>query len=1176
MTGSGVVAAIRARRRCAARLRARRRADAGGARLARLGLASAGAAAILVGAAIGQGGPRAPEDEVFLGVVVRGSDLGAVFARQTEGGWLVPLDETLQILGAELREDGPRPVIATPIGARAIPADALQDIDGVPHLRTEFLAEAMSTPVRFSDELYALDVDLPWTPGDPIRADAAALDPAAAAPAPEPDATPPPFGLSRLYGDVGAGYVSGTDDFELARMDLRIAGPAFGGLWQVRFEQALDAPMTFDDPVISDYIWVRPLSDRVWGQIGNQRLSVGPLVGGAEVTGAQLAFSNRTEAFSFNGVSPGALLSRFGSGTRTFVGQGPAGGRAELWIAGRRVAAAPIGIDGRYEIVDAPLFGLQTDVEIRIFRRLGDAAPVEIREQTVTRGARFQPQGTLMALAGAGIEGNPADPDDQRGDGVAFARVMGAPFAWFTLGASGISFDDGFYVGGADGLIELGPFASASASAAADPDGLGAYEAGFSAEIGMAYLDASVFETRAGFNDRFDDDDDDDDDVDDRFDDDPFSLLEPETLDRRAAAGLRFWQDRVDLGVEARRTELSDYVLPYGSIAPMAGLSLSARPDVYGDYRFEGDYATADGFTARALRVSDTSALRLAQRVETEVAGIGAVFGDAVMRDDGGWEASAGWSGERLGDFEIDWRAEAGASDGAPLAFLSLGRPLAPGVRGYVELSSFDEIVSAYAGVSLDLAFVDGGVRSGEEAPLDMRSGAVETVFIGPDGAPLPLAPDERPVIEVDGAAPLYDVAAERSEARASFLRGSVPRGVRRVTIHEGDLPIELSPRRRVWHAKVAPATTTVLRVPLELRLGASGLLTTVSGAPAADVDVMVIDAAGQQAGRARSNRFGQFRIDGLPPGRYRARAGEAEAAFELTDDFVFGLELTGLPDPPASAPGAPLRILDRVSAAPRSAEADPPLAAATRALPIGWSRRASADAPERAAVRPPSRARGDGSVAEIASVADTPVTSSAGSIVPPPGVPVPGMRLPAPRPDARLAARSPSIASLGAPSSQRPLAERNDSPSPEAPPSVIEDRPARLAPKPAAVDGLATAPETDETASPQAPSLIEEARSLLSRASLGEIWTAATAPRGGVSATRADGDSAPAAPSAEISAAAVSAPQTPAASAARLGPALPVSELAPRLVPLPVSRGAPVVSTVASGEDAQPSRPSG
>ena len=75
----------------------------------------------------------------------------------------------------------------------------------------------------------------------------------------------------------------------------------------------------------------------------------------AVITGAQLAFSNRTEAFSFNGVSPGALLSNFGSGTRTFIGQGPAGGRAELWIAGRRVAAAPIGIDGRYEITDAQI-----------------------------------------------------------------------------------------------------------------------------------------------------------------------------------------------------------------------------------------------------------------------------------------------------------------------------------------------------------------------------------------------------------------------------------------------------------------------------------------------------------------------------------------------------------------------------------------------------------------------------------------------------------------------------------------------------------------------------------------------------------------------------------------------------------------------------------------------------
>ncbi|MEM1315497.1 MAG: hypothetical protein AAGI51_13130, partial [Pseudomonadota bacterium] len=747
---------------------------------------------MLVGAALGQVGQRAPEDEVFLGVVVRGSDLGAVFARQTEGGWLVPLDETLEILGAELREDGGARVIATPIGARRLPARALQDVDGVPHLRTEFLSEAMSTPVVFSDERYALDVDLPWTPGDPIREEVGVLDAAAAPPPPEPDATPPVIGFSRIFGELGAGYVSSTEDFELARLDLRIAGPAFGGFWQVRFEQALDAPMTFADPIVSDYIWVRPLSERVWGQIGNQRLTVGPLVGGVDVTGAQLAFSNRPDAFSFTGVSPGALLSSFGSGTRTFVGQGPAGGRAELWISDRRIAAVPIGIDGIYEIQDAPLFGLQTDVEIRIFRRLGDVSPIEIRQQTVTRGARFQPRGTLMALAGGGIEGNPLDPDDDAEGGLAFGRVMGAPFAWLTLGGSGIAFDDGYYVTGVDGVLELGPFASTSGSIAVDEDGVGAYEAGFSAQFGMAYVDALAFETRRGFNDRFSDDDEDDDDE----EDDPFALLDPETLDRRAAVGVRVWENRADLGVEARQTEFAEFVLPYGSIVPMPGLSLSAMPDAYGDYRFEGDYVDGDGFSARALRVSDTSALRVSQDVETGSTGFGAVFGDAVYDDDGDWELSAGMSGERLGDHFVDWRAEAGAANGAPLAYLSFGRPIVEGVRGFVELSSFNDDISAFAGVSLDLAYADGRLRSGEDVPLDLRTGAVETVFVGPDGEPVALAPDERPRIDVDGAVPVYRREDERNAPQSSFLRTSVPRGLRRVVIQEGDLPIELSPQR--------------------------------------------------------------------------------------------------------------------------------------------------------------------------------------------------------------------------------------------------------------------------------------------------------------------------------------------------------------------------------------------
>jgi len=870
-------------------------------------LAVAGALVAAAAPTLVEVGEAVAEEEMFLGVVVRGVDRGAVFVRRRGEVWLAPLEETLGLLGAELRDDGDGPRIATPIGARTLPADAIEEIDGVAHLRTDFLSEALATPVRFSEALYALDVDTPWTPGDPVR-DSAPLDRDAAAPTPEPDARPPAAGLSRIFGEIGAGYATDGEGLEAAAVDLRLAGPAGGGLWQVRLEQALEPDMRFADPVVSDYIWVRPLAETLWVQLGNQRLTVGPLVGGAEVTGAQLAWSNRPEAFAFTGVSPGALLSGFGSGTRTFTGVGPPGGRAELWISGRPVAQAAIGIDGRYEIEDAPLFGLQSDVEIRIYRRRGDAAPVEIREQTVTRGARFQPKGALMALGGVGREGNPADPDDARDAGVVFGRAMGAPFAWLTLGASGLAFDDGHAVGGLDALVELGPFASASGSVAGDETGVGAYEAGLTAQFGPVFLDVSAFEVAEGFRDRIEEDEEDEEDP---FVEDAFALLAPETLDRRATVGATFWDRRVQVGIEGRQTEFAEYVLPFGRVAPLPRLTLSAAPDAMGEYRWEAAWTDRGGVSARALRVSKTTALRLDRPVAGGFVGDGAVFGDAVMDDDGDWRLTAGLAGDRLGGFDVDWRMEGGAEDASPIGWTSFGRTLAPGVRGYLELAGRQEAVWGFAGLSLDLGLVDGRLAAGEAAPLDLRTGAVDTVLVGPDGAPMAFGPGERPEIRVDGAGPRWGTAEGEGEV-VRFRSDRVARGLRRVEVDPGDLPIELSPARRVWHVAVSPATTTVLEVPLVLRLGLSGLLTTGSGAPAAERRVEILDAAGEVAASTVSNRFGQFRADGLAPGRYVARAEGIEAAFALTDDFLFGLALTGLregeaPATPAPEPTTPL-----------------------------------------------------------------------------------------------------------------------------------------------------------------------------------------------------------------------------------------------------------------------------
>lgn len=831
------------------------------------------------------------ENEVFVGIVVDGEDLGAVFARRQDDVYLLPLAETMETMGARADVSGSRPRIATPIGARTLPAEAIETIDDVAYLRSDFLTEALATPARFDEDLFALVVDLPWRPGDQILD--VETEVAEAPPEPDPDASPDPISLTRIRGELGAGY-NGTDEaIEAARGDLRVAGPAFGGLWQVRLLQDFDEMGGFEPPTVQDYVWIRPIEERVWTQIGNQRLAVGPLVGGAEVTGAQLAVSTRPQSFSASVSSPGALLSGFGSGTRTFSGEGPPGGRAELWARGRRIASAPIGIDGRYSIEDAPLFGAQTEVEVRIYRRARDLSPLETRPITITRAGAFQPAGTYSVLAGGGAEGNPLDPDETRKGALGFVRAQAAPVSFLTVGASALGFDDGDYVTGVDGSVELGPFASGFASVATDAEGVGAYEVGLLAaaqmrdEMGQLYLDASTFEVRDGFNDRFDDDEEDED-LPGPFDDDPFALLSAEVLDRRAAVGWRRF-GLFDVGVEARRTEMGEYVLPFGYWQVRRELSLSARPEITGDYRFEARWADS-GLDARALRVDDASGLRARQETWFENVGEGSVYGDATLDDDGRWRALAGLSAERIGDAPVDWRLEAGADDGEPIALAALGRALVPGVRGYAETSYYDGALNGFVGLTLDLSLSQGRLGPGSKAPLDARSGAVEAVLVGPDGAPLSLGPEERPVVYIDdrGIEPRSNEGEDGSVWRADL----VPTGLRRVEIAEGDLPIELTPERRIWHVEVSPAAVTTLRVPIEVLLGASGVVTGPNGAPLARARVTAVAPGGEETLSTRANAFGQFRLDGLRPGRWLVSAGGEPTEVELTDAFAFGVEV--------------------------------------------------------------------------------------------------------------------------------------------------------------------------------------------------------------------------------------------------------------------------------------------
>ena len=138
-----------------------------------------------------------------------------------------------------------------------------------------------------------------------------------------------------------------------------------------------------------------------------------------------------------------------------------------------------------------------------------------------------------------------------------------------------------------------------------------------------------------------------------------------------------------------------------------------------------------------------------------------------------------------------------------------------------------------------------------------------------------------------------------RSDADGRFHVPNLAPGVHRVELDSEGLPIEFSVHEAPRRVEVRAGSLTRVDFTLDLRLGLAGQLRAPDGKALGEVDIHLIDAEQSIQGRARSNAYGYYRIDGIPPGRYELRAMAADGRILarkdvlLDDRFLFGQELT-------------------------------------------------------------------------------------------------------------------------------------------------------------------------------------------------------------------------------------------------------------------------------------------
>jgi len=791
----------------------------------------------------------------LLGIFVGAEEKDATDVYLEDGKFLLPSEATFNAINTRVRNEDNGTFLDTPIGSIEIPAASLRTIDGVDFITEDFLDETLNVPVRFDVEYYAIVLEPPWGSDEIITADATPEVEI------EPDVVPPIIGMNSIHGDVFTTYSDAADEIGVST-NLELNGHAFGGVWQFGLSGNLDS-----QNVVS-YAWLREITDNIWTLVGRQQSGVHPLVNVVDMTGAQVAYSNQADAFEQIEDLNGILLNRDTGSGRTYIGEGPPGGRVQLIVDNLVVAEAIIGVDGIYEIESPLLDQRRNDVEVRVFEALSNNQVDSIRT-TVSVNNFLAPKGSFNIVAGAGTEGSIFDDNKSEG-ATGFARARYAPLDDVTVEAA-VTYDPEDGASGVVGAaVGLGKYGTAYAAAALRDDGQKAFE-------GLYFVEFKKLSLSARLNYREDNDAEED---------------EPDTIENHFIEATYDYSKNLRFGAVARRNMEATFVLPFVSWRVAEGLSFSARPNQEGKYRLE---ARAEPFKDISLQVfyEASGFARVSYDFETELTGESELSFEAIYDDELGF--AVGLQGQRLYDIPLFWQLRGEHRANNSTASVGLRHELRPGISLFANggLRRFNaggsELFGSF-GLTFDLGLARDSFTAAPRQANNPRFGKIAGRVAVPEGFELQ---DE----DLEGAQIIINEQPAGSvEKDGTFWLPRVPKGVSAVRLEASKLPIDLVVDTDVVFAKITPGAVTPIDFDLAVEVGTAGRIIGPDGEPVEGVPLQMLNSEGVVVSRARSNQFGLFRMDGLRPGKYVLEALDiwegASREVEIGVEYVFGTDL--------------------------------------------------------------------------------------------------------------------------------------------------------------------------------------------------------------------------------------------------------------------------------------------
>ncbi|MEA5572760.1 carboxypeptidase regulatory-like domain-containing protein [Calothrix sp. UHCC 0171] len=821
---------------------------------------------------------KSPDEPFLVELSVNGREIGTLDVILENKILLIPLDSFARLTGLTVEIIDGKTQVKTPLGTVQISPDSLKKINGVSYISSAEMRDKLNITIDLNIADLTLLADLPW------RSQTGQYRPSQ--PNLKPDVFAPQNGLSNLRQELN--WTSGGGDSSL-RSSTRLGGRLLGGSVGIRFDNNF-----VNSPDVSEYYFYKRNGNFRY-QIGRQQLGLHPLLNGVDLTGLQFGYSNLPpESFgtTFNATE---LLPRRSRPIQTFRGEAPPASFVQLRIGGVIIAQQQVGFNGIYEFVDVNLpVGQTNEIELLIFDRTNLRVPSEIRTVRINASDLLLPSGGNVQLAGLGISGNLVQDQlfgefnsDYNG------KLMG--FYQFRQGLSNNLTFEGSLQAIPDtlqsqaGLVwRLANPVVLSASVGSSYDQIG-YTADLDIQLDKLDINANSQSLprgyRSGKRDSF------------------------ERFNHSLELKYRF-NNKFNLGFIARNrqddTSTASYILPTFTLRPFSTVSLNGRPDIDGRYLFNAFYQPnwATRFSFNTYGDAYLSDLSYKFKNNYQVSA-GTEFGAGSAPR---YTLGFGYFPNNLRQLSWNLGLALRDSEVAPLASASM--QVLPGLLARVEYQGIPSRATSgnFGGfgndrLSLtlvsDLSFARGQIAPASYTGITKERGAIAG-RIKVEGAKgnFDLSGSNVRIINKKGEV----LGSARTDLKGNFFVGGLPEGNYIVELEPDELPIELSVPKTSMVAEVSSSAVTRLDFPVRAEFGVAGRVTDVTGQPMAEVKVELINSSGARILSGITDRFGLYRLDGVPVGQYMLRVSNQDILnrndslpkrqIEIRNEFVYNQNL--------------------------------------------------------------------------------------------------------------------------------------------------------------------------------------------------------------------------------------------------------------------------------------------